>query len=296
MSKEILLSIFSKKINIEKGLYIVATPIGNISDITIRAIKTLAVSSTIICEDTRVTKKLFSHLGLQTNNKKWLTYNDHSNEKQLTTILNELNEDKIVSFVSDAGTPLISDPGYKLINFIRKNKCNVFSLPGPCSAIASISLSGLKTDKFCFLGFLPKNKNNYIATLRNYAKLNYSIIIYEKPSRLYFFLNTVETNFKNFKIVIIKELTKMYEENFFITQENIKDFVKNNKKLKGELTIILELSVSNKKIYTDKEIIKELKKLKPSQVSAMLSKSSSQSREILYKRCMSLINDKFFKK
>ncbi len=296
MSQEILLNIFSKKINIEKGLYIIATPIGNISDITIRAIKTLDLSSAIICEDTRVTKKLFSHLGLQNNNKKWLTYNDHSNEKTLSAILNELTEDKVISFVSDAGTPLISDPGYKLINLVRKNKYNVFSLPGPCSAIASIALSGLKTDKFCFLGFLPKNKNNYIATLRNYARLNYSIIIYEKPSRLNFFLNTVETNFKNFKIAIVKELTKMYEEIFFVTEENIKNFIESNKKLKGELTIVAELSVSKKNIYTDKEIIKELKKLKPSQVSAMLSKSSSQSREILYKRCMSLLNDKFFNK
>ncbi len=295
MSQQILSNIFSKEINIEKGLYIIPTPIGNISDITVRAVKTLDVSSTIICEDTRVTKKLFVHLGLQTNNKKWLTYNDHSNEKELAAIQNELIEEKIVSFVSDAGTPLISDPGYKLINFIRENKCNIFSLPGPCSAIASIALSGLKTDKFCFLGFLPKNKNNYIATLRDYAQLSYSIIIYEKPSRLNFFLNTVETNFKNFKIAIIKELTKVYEEIFFITKENIKDFIKNNEKLKGELTIIVELSISNKKIYTDIEIIKELKKLKPSQVSAMLSKSSSQSREILYKRCMSLLNDRFFK-
>ena len=143
---------------------------------------------------------------------------------------------------------------------------------------------------------MKKNKNDYIATLRNYAQLTYSIIIYEKPSRLNFFLNTIENNFGNFKITIIKELTKMYEEIFFITQENIKDFIENNKKLKGELTIIVELSTSNKKVYTDKDIIKELKKLKPSQVSAMLSKSSSQSREILYKRCMSLLNDKFFKK
>ncbi len=296
MSQQILLNIFSKIINIEKGLYIIATPIGNISDITIRAIKTLHVSNTIICEDTRVTKKLFTRLGLQTKNRKWLTYNDHNNEKKFESILNELIEEKIVSFVSDAGTPLISDPGYKLINFLRENNCNIFSLPGPCSAIASISLSGFKTDKFCFLGFLPKNKNNYIATLRNYARLNYSIIIYEKPSRLNFFLNTVKANFENFKIAIIKELTKMYEEIFFINQENIKEFIENNKKLKGELTIIVELSISNKKIYTDKEIVNELKKLKPSQVSAMLSKSSSQSREILYKRCMSLLNDKFFKK
>ena len=296
MSQDIISNIFSKNIVIEKGLYLVATPIGNINDITIRAVKILNSSDTVVCEDTRVSKKLFSHLRLPTKTKNWLVYNDHSSDKDIIKVLNELDKDKVVSVISDAGTPLISDPGYKLLKYIRKSKHNIFSLPGPCSAIASLIISGLKTDKFCFLGFLPKNKNDYVGTIRDYAKLSYSLIIYEKPKRLNFFLKTIKDNFKSFRLAIIKELSKLYEDFFFITDENIDSFLKESKKIRGELTIIAELSGSNENIYSDQEIIDELKKLKPSQVSAMLSKSSSQSREVLYKRCMDLLNEKFLKK
>ena len=296
MCQDIISNIFSKNMVIEKGLYIIATPIGNVNDITIRAIRILNNSDTIVCEDTRVSKKLFSHLGLATKKKNWLIYNDHSNDKDIIKILNELNKDKVISLISDAGTPLISDPGYKLLKRIRQNKHNIFSLPGPCSAIASLVVSGLKTDKFCFLGFLPKNKNDYIGAIRDYTKLNYSLIIYEKPKRLNFFLEIIKENFKFFKLAIVKELSKLYEDFFFITQENIDSFLKAPKKIRGELTIIAELYNSYEKIYSDQEIINELKRLKPSQVSAMLSKSSSQTREILYKRCMDLLNEQFLKK
>ena len=296
MYQNIISNIFSKNMVIEKGLHIVATPIGNVNDITIRAIKTLNSSDTVVCEDTRVSKKLFSHLGQKKKKKNWLIYNDHSNDKDIINILNELDKDKVISLISDAGTPLISDPGYKLLRRIRKSRHNVFSLPGPCSAISSLIISGLKTDKFCFLGFLPKNKNDYVNTIRNYTKINCSLIIYETPKRLKFFLEIIKENFKYFKLAIVKELSKLYENYFFITEENIDSFLKESKKIRGELTIIAELSGSNEKIYSDKEIFNELKKLKPSQVSAMLSKSSSQSRQILYKRCMDLLNEKFLKK
>ena len=295
MNQDIISNIFSKKMVIEKGLYIVATPIGNLNDITIRAIKILNSSDTIVCEDTRVSKKLFSHLGLE-KKKNWLIYNDHSSDKDIINILNELEKDKIISLISDAGTPLISDPGFKLLRRIRQSRHNIFSLPGPCSAVASLIISGLKTDKFCFLGFLPKNKNDYIGTIRDYAQLNYSIIIYEKSKRLSFFLETIKENFKCFKLAIVKELSKLHEDFFFITEENINSFLKAPEKIRGELTIIAELSTSNEKVYSDQEIINQLKKLKPSQVSAMLSKSSSQSRDVLYKRCMDLLNEKFLKR
>ena len=296
MYQNIISNIFSKNIVIEKGLYLVSTPIGNVNDITIRAVKVLNRSDTIVCEDTRVSKKLFSILGLPTKKKNWLIYNDHSSDKDIIKILNELDKDKVISLISDAGTPLISDPGYKLLKRIRKSSYNIFSLPGPCSAIASLIISGLKTDKFCFLGFLPKNKSDYIGTIRDYTKLNYSLIIYEKPKRLNFFLKIIRENFKFFRLAIVKELSKLYEDFFFITEENIDCFLKAPKKIRGELTIIAELYGTNEKVYSDQEIINELKKLKPSQVSAMLAKSSSQSREILYKRCMDLLNEKFPKK
>ncbi len=296
MCQDIISNIFSKNMVIEKGIYIVATPIGNVNDISIRAIKVLNSSDTIVCEDTRVSKKLFYHLGLPTTKKNWLIYNDYSSDKDIIRILNELDKDRVISLISDAGTPLISDPGYKLLRRIRQSRHNIFSLPGPCSAIASLIISGLKTDKFCFLGFLPKNKNDYIGTIRDYTKLNCSLIIYEKCKRLNFFLETIKENFKYFKLAIVKELSKLHEDFFFITEKNIDSFLKEPIKIRGELTIIAELSSSNEKIYSDQEIINALKNLKPSQVSAMLSKSSSQSRDVLYKRCMGLLNEKFLKK
>ena len=275
-------------------LYLIATPIGNFDDISLRAIKLLRSVEILLCEDTRKTKKLLLHLNIKRKNL--ISYNDNNASNKRPYIISKLLSKTSIGIVSDAGTPLISDPGYKLLKRIRQNRHNIFSLPGPCSAIASLILSGLKTDKFCFLGFLPKNKNDYIGTIRDYTKLNYSLIIYEKPKRLKFFLEIIKENFKFFKLAIVKELSKLYEDFFFITQENIDSFLKAPKKIRGELTIIAELYNSNKKIYSDQEIINELKRLKPSQVSAMLSKSSSQSREILYKRCMDLLNEQFLKK
>ncbi|MAJ24770.1 MAG: 16S rRNA (cytidine(1402)-2'-O)-methyltransferase [Rickettsiales bacterium] len=295
MSKEFLLEGFFKEIKIDKGLYIVATPIGNRYDITIRAIRVLDKSDAVICEDTRVTKKLFTLLGISIK-KKWITYNDHSNKQNIDFIIKDHIKDKIVSFVSDAGTPLVSDPGYKLIREIRKNGYNIFSIPGPCAAISALALSGLKTDKFCFLGFLPKSKNDYLARIRDYSTFNGSLILYETTRRLPYFLKIMRDNFSEFKLVIVREMTKLFEEIHFITSKNINEFSKEHISLKGELTIIIEISNSINKVYTDKEIISELKKLKPSQVSAMLSKKSSESREVLYKRCMSLTNEKYLKK
>ncbi len=296
MTSNTLLENFSNTLHIKKGLYIVATPIGNKHDITIRAIKVLEKSDTILCEDTRVTKNLFKIIGITTHKKNWLTYNDHSSDITKNYIIDKLITDKIVSLVSDAGTPLISDPGYKLINIARERGYDIYSIPGPCAAIASLALSALKTDKFCFLGFLPKNKNDYVSVLRDYSIFKSSLILYEKPSRLKFLFKTIEENFESFKLVIVKELTKFYESIFFLYPENIKKFLKDNKNLKGELTIILEVSNSIKKVYSNKELITELKKLKPSQVSAMLSKNSSESRQDIYKRCMNILHDKYNQK
>ena len=235
MTKDVSLKVFSKKININKGLYIIATPIGNISDITIRALKIFEKSDTIVCEDTRVSKRLFNLLGIEIRTKNWLIYNDHSQEKDIVVVMNELKKGKIVSLISDAGTPLISDPGYKLVNHIIKKNYNVYSIPGPCSAIASLALSGLRTDKFFFIGFLPKNKNDYVSILRNYSNLKCSLIIYEKPKRLNFLFEKIKENCKNFKIVVIKELTKVYEETIAVSSKNIEDYIKKKKNIKRRI-------------------------------------------------------------
>ena len=214
----------SNILRFKKGLYVVATPIGNKYDITLRAIKTFQISNVIACEDTKVTKNLFKLLKIDIHNKLWLTYNDHHSGARKEVIIKQLGEGKIVSLVSDAGTPLISDPGYKLVKSVIKKGHRVYSIPGPCAAISSLVISGFKTNRFCFLGFLPKNKNDFVSILRNYASLGDSLIIYEKAKRLYFFLTIINDNFFRFKLAIVRELTKIYEEVMFIDNSNIKSY------------------------------------------------------------------------
>jgi 16S rRNA (cytidine1402-2'-O)-methyltransferase len=290
MHKKITSETISKKINFSKGLYIVSTPIGNRYDITIRAIMVLQASNTLVCEDTRVTKKLFKLLNLNIKEKKWISYNDHSPETKKNAVLEELKLTKIVSLVSDAGTPLISDPGYKLINYVINAGYKIYSIPGPCSAISSLVISGLKTDKFSFIGFLPKNKNNYIKVIKEFSILKSTLILYEKANRIDFLLNLLNNNFTSFKLVIVRELTKLYEDVIYITKDNIKNFLEPKLNLKGEITVLLEINSSIDKVYTNSELSKELKKLKPSQVSAMLAKNSLEDRSTIYKRCVKLLN------
>ena len=290
MHKKITSKTVSKEIKFSQGLYIVSTPIGNRYDITIRAIMIFKASDTLICEDTRVTKKLFKLLNLDIKEKKWISYNDHSPESKKDTILEELKLSRVISLVSDAGTPLISDPGYKLINYVINAGYKIYSIPGPCSAISSLVISGLKTDKFSFLGFLPKNKNNYIKVIKEFSILKSTLILYEKANRIDFLLNTLNDNFISFKLVIVRELTKLYEDVIYITKDNINNFLEPKLNLKGEITVLLEIHNNIDRIYTDSELYKELKKLKPSQVSAMLAKNSVEDRSTIYKRCVKLLN------
>ena len=290
MYKKITSKTVSQEIKFTKGLYIISTPIGNRYDITIRAIMVLKASNTLICEDTRVTKKLFKLLNLDIKEKKWISYNDHSPETKKNIILKELKLDKIISLVSDAGTPLISDPGYKLINYVINAGYKIYSLPGPCSAISSLVISGLKTDKFSFLGFLPKNKNNYIKVIKEFSILKSTLILYERANRIDFLLNVLNDNFISFKLVIVRELTKLYEDVIYITKDNINKFLETKLNLKGEITVLLEIHNNIDRIYSDSELYKELKKLKPSQVSAMLAKNSIEDRSTIYKRCVKLLN------
>lgn len=289
MYKKITSKTVSKEINFSKGLYIVSTPIGNRYDITIRAIMVLQASNTLVCEDTRVTKKLFKLLNIDVKEKKWISYNDHSPEAKKKTILEELKLTKIVSLVSDAGTPLISDPGYKLINYVINEGYKIYSIPGPCSAISSLVISGLKTDKFSFIGFLPKNKNNYIKIIKEFSVLKSTLILYEKANRIDFLLNILNNNFTSFKLVIVRELTKLYEDVIYITKDNINNFLEPKLNLKGEITVLLEIHSNIDRIYTDDELSKELKTLKPSQVSSMLAKNSLEDRAAIYKRCVTLL-------
>ena len=277
----------NKKLEVDNGLYIVSTPIGNRYDITLRALNVLNKCSVVVCEDTRVTKKLFSLFDIRTNDKIWIAYNDHNGSLKISFILKELKKNKIISLVSDAGTPLISDPGYKLLQQVIKNKIKVFVIPGPSAITAALVVSGAKTDNFLFLGFLPKNK--YIEVLQKYSLLKTTLVVFVASPRIKLLIKDVFKEYLNTKMIIIKELTKIHEEVIRIDINNYEKYIKNDFKFKGELTIILELnSYKNKKIFSDTYLLKELKKYKPSKVASNLAKNSNQSREDIYKRCIGL--------
>jgi 16S rRNA (cytidine1402-2'-O)-methyltransferase len=220
---------------LKAGLYIVSTPIGNLSDISFRAIETLKNSNVILCEDTRITKKLLEKYNIST---KLRTYNDHSDENMRNFICSLIDQGHIISLVSDAGTPLISDPGYKLVRELKERSYHVDVVPGICSPIAALTLSGLPTDRFLFVGFLPKTtiaKRNFF---HNVANIEASLIFFDTANRLLDSLNIAKEVFGNILISVARELTKLHQEVKTGTIDEIIEFYRNNI-LKGEIILII---------------------------------------------------------
>ena len=203
---------FVKSYNmLDAGLYIVATPIGNLRDISPRAIDVLSEADIIAAEDTRVSKKLFSLLGIPTN-KTFITYEDHSEQDKYQYIINLILEGKSIALISDAGSPLISDPGYKLVKECRKLDLKVTTLPGPCAVICALQLSGLPTNRFMFAGFIP-NKDKAMLDLFNELKnINSTLVLYETALRIEKTLNVLAEVMPLREIAVIREISKIYEE------------------------------------------------------------------------------------
>jgi 16S rRNA (cytidine1402-2'-O)-methyltransferase len=190
------------------GLYIVATPIGNLGDISARAAATLASANVIAAEDTRVTAKLLSHLGLRVP---MTPYHDHSDERTRAALVARM-EREVVVLVSDAGTPLISDPGYKLVRDARAAGRHVTTLPGPCAAIAAITLSGLPSDRFLFAGFLPNKAKARADAIAEFAGLRATLVFYESGPRLAAALTALADGLGNREAAVAREISKLYEE------------------------------------------------------------------------------------
>jgi 16S rRNA (cytidine1402-2'-O)-methyltransferase len=190
------------------GLYIVATPIGNLGDMTSRAADTLCRVDYILAEDKRVTAKLLAHIGAK---PPMMTYHDHSDERLRERILSELGT-KAVALVSDAGTPLISDPGYKLVRAARQAGHSVHTLPGPCAAIAALTLAGLPTDRFLFLGFLPARSKARTDAIAEVAAIRASLVLYESGPRLGDSLAALADGLGDREAAVIREITKLHEE------------------------------------------------------------------------------------
>jgi 16S rRNA (cytidine1402-2'-O)-methyltransferase len=224
------------------NLYIVATPIGNLQDITLRALEVLKSVDLIVCEDTRKTGNLVNLLiGKENINAKYVSYFEHNEEQKIPEIINLLTQGKNIALVSDSGTPLISDPGYKLVRECISSDINVISIPGPSSLVSGLIASGLPTDKFTFLGFLPKSSGKRLKLLNltkeALEKVQTTIIIFESPFRLLKTLNEIESVFGSISIVVCRELTKMHEEIRRGTPSELFEYYE-KKGVKGEIVLL----------------------------------------------------------
>ena len=215
-------------------LFVVATPIGNLQDISFRAVETLKKVNCIFAEDTRTSKKLINHYDIDT---KLYSYHDHSSEKEIARLLDILKDHKDVALISDAGTPTISDPGYSLIRQCINEGIDVIPIPGASALTAAISASGLPSDTFAFIGFLPtkKGRKKKISSLEN---LDMTFVLFESPHRLIKTLNQLKEALGERPIVVARELTKLYEE---IIRGNFSSAIEffEAKKIKGEIVIMI---------------------------------------------------------
>ena len=241
------------KNNFLPGLYIVSTPIGNLADISIRSLSALSLSSLILCEDTRTSKKLTTKYGIKNKLKAFHKFNS---TKEMPDIINKLKAGLMISMISDAGTPLISDPGESLVNTCIDEKIPIYSIPGASSVLGSIVISGIDTSKFTFLGFFPQNQKLKESFFERILYSNETVIIFESPKRLKKLLLYFINNLSSRKIAVIRELTKKNEEVVRGVPQFVYDKFKERLNIKGEVTIVIEGADLNKKNqFNNEEII-----------------------------------------
>jgi len=288
LSKECLKHSNNNEIKSDEGcLYIIATPIGNFNDISLRAIKLMSLVDILLCEDTRKTKKLLSHLSI--NRKNMMSYNDNNAERKRPYIIKKLLTKHSVGLVSDAGTPLISDPGYKMVQECYLNKIKVTHAPGPSSVINALILSGLPTNQFYFGGFVSSKKNIKIKQFNSSKSYPMTGIWFDTCLRLN---NTLELMLKiygNRKITITRELTKVYEDVIFSNLQNIIGLIqerhKNKMPLKGEIVIIIDGNNQKGELKIDtlrNNIKKKLQKFSLRDTVNLTVEETNFSRKLIY--------------
>ena len=277
----------NKQQTVSSGLYLVSTPIGNMEDITFRALNVLKKSNIILCEDTRRSGKLLSYFRIKS---KLLSYHKFNEKKISGTVIDSIKKNKVVSLISDAGTPTISDPGLILVNKCIDENLSICPIPGPSAVTSAVSVSGF-SDQYLFCGFLTKKEKELDKVLNNLSNLNYSIVFFIPASKINFYISKFKNYFFDRKILIAKEMTKMHED--FIREKvaSIKVLAKN---LKGEFTVIVseknkEKGIQQKISESVKiEIKKMLKKYSHKDVVEFISKKEDLPKKIVYNFCLKL--------
>ena len=274
----------------ENGLYLVSTPLGNLKDITLRAIEVLERSDYILCEDTRVSKHLLDKYKIKS---KLISNHKFNEKKNVIKIIEFLKSGKTISLISDAGTPSISDPGSILVNECINNEIRIFPIPGPSAVAAAISISGF-SDKFLFCGFFPEKKQHLSNKLKKFSEFENSLVFFISPKKINKIIPEIKKNFTGRKIVFCREITKIYEE--FI-RKDVDDLELFEKELKGELTIVISEKLviknnSEKLSESDKNIInKMIKKFSIKEITRLISENNKISKKEIYNYCLKIKNE-----
>ena len=281
-----------KKINeLKYGLYVVSTPIGNLKDITLRAIEILKQSEYILCEDTRVSKNLLEKYNIKS---KLISNHKFNEKKNINKIIEILQSKTIVSIISDAGTPGISDPGRIIVNECIKNNIDVYPVPGASAVTAAVSISGF-SEKYYFYGFFPQKNKDLKEDFKILSNLNCSIIFFISPQKINKAIGVIKNFFSDRKILICREISKFYEEHI---RTNVTELELFDKLPKGELTVVLSEKDIKKNIYknlneSDKKNIKKMiKTLSIKDITDLLSQNKNISKKEIYNYCLKLKNEK----
>ena len=275
---------------IKKGLYIIPTPIGNLGDITYRATEILKKSDFILCEDTRISRKLMEKFEVKS---KLLPNHKFNEKKNLYQIINHLRNDKIISLISDAGTPGISDPGAILVRECVEEKINIFPLPGPSAVSTAVSISGF-SEKYFFYGFFPSKLKDIKNDLKFMSQLDSSIVFFISPKKINKAIPFIKNSFSERDILICREMTKFYEEYLRYKVNDLKPFVEN---LKGELTIVISEKKKMKKdslllSESDKNNIRKMiKKLSIKEIVDLISQNNNIPKKKIYNFCLKIKNE-----
>ena len=274
--------------SLKAGLYIVATPIGNLGDITLRAAETLRAVAAVACEDTRVTGKLLHHLGAK---PRMIRYDDHADERAREGIL-ALAAEAAVALVSDAGTPLISDPGFRLIREARERGIAITSLPGPSALIVALTLAGLPTDRFVFAGFLPAKAKARGEMLEELGAVRATLVFYETGPRLVASLDAIGELLPGREVSVARELTKLFEECRTGAVAELATHYRAHP-AKGEIVLLIGQAVGGGTVPDPTEIDRllatALVSAKPSQAAGEIARMHGLDRKVLYARALELL-------
>ncbi len=272
-------------------LFIVATPIGNLDDITFRAVETLKSVDLVLAEDTRHSQKILNHFNIKTPVS---AFHDYNEREKCNTVVDKLKQGDSIALISDAGTPLISDPGYILVSAAKKNSVNVVPIPGPSALITALSASGIPSDRFSFFGFLPSKQNARIKTLKTFASRPETIIVYESPKRIMATLTDMLFVFgEEREVCLAKELTKTFETILTTNISNLIDYISADPgHQKGEFVLLISSTAKKVQLELDQQLDRLLpvlcSEMSSSKAAKLAAKITGIDKKYCYQRAIEL--------